>query len=425
MVVITRWLWTAVLRVVAFADHARWIVLSLVLALTGVIGLAVPTPPALAVALAVVSVVLVVLEVRAHHARLREIQFVDRSGDGFADVRAAVEGSDRFEFVGTSLGHVVVDRVATRAIAAGQVTAQVADSAYRLPRELSDAGTAFRRRRVASGRTYNGHLLGLDADLGGGAALLATHWRMVPARYWDHLGSDILAMKDVLQAGRLVSDLGRALYVDRHGRLRDFGESWLLNGIGTSVLALTTDARLVVVSQSNHNESSQGLLAPSGSGSLEPVDFEGATSLRVDELAAHGALRELSEEAGVARSEVRASAFLGFGRWLEKSAKPELLTLALLSIDSHEVRRRRVPGADRPYTLGIDVVRLNPARDTWIESDPLSVLEVDAPHRLSVPLVLGLHLLAQQVHDQESPVRRLVDAALGAPTGPGGPAGSA
>jgi len=421
MVVVLRWLWTAALRAAAFADDARWIILSLLLAAAGVVGLVVSPPAALNIGLAAASVVLLVLEIRAHSARLREIQFADRSGDAYTDVRATLQSSTRFEMVETPRGHVVVDWASTRAIAAGEVTAHMREAAYLLPRELRDAGVAFRRRRIAAGATYNGHLLGLDTDLGDGAAA-NTQWRLVRARYWDHLASDILAMKDVLSGGRLVTELGRALYVDRRGRLRDFGESWLLNGIGTSVLALTTDARLVVIAQSNHNESSQGLLAPSGSGSLEPVDFQGASTLRVDELAANGALRELSEEAGVARIEVATTAFLGFGRWLEKSGKPELFTLALLSIDSHEVRRRRVPSADRPYTLGAAVLRLTSATDAWVESDPRSMLDVDAVHRLSVPLLVGLRLVARAVGEAASPARELVHEALGASARGGGPA---
>lgn len=412
MVVALRWLWTSALRIVSAADQARWIILSLALAATGVIGLVVALPAAVNIVLAAISVVLLVLQIRDHAARLRETEFVDRSGDDYADVRAQLGDTDRFEMVTSPHGHVVIDLAASRAIAAGAVTARMRDSAYLLPPELREAGVAFRRRRVAAGSTYNGRLVGLDTDLGRGPTLERLEWRLVRGRYWDHLASDILAMKDVLRRGRTVPELGRSLYVDRHGRLRDFGESWLLNGIGTSVIALTLDARLVVVSQSNRNESSRGLLAPSGSGSLEPADFRGESTLSVDLLAANGALREQMEEASIDPREVTATAFLGFGRWLEKSAKPELFTLALLSIDSHEVLRRRVPSPDRPYTLGVDVVRLDPTTEDWAPDDPGSMLEAADVHRLSVPVLAGLHLLATAVRDATSTAGNLARGAL-------------
>jgi hypothetical protein len=412
MLVARRWLSTTALRLGSFVLHSRWILLSLLLAVVGVLGLAAPLPTALNVALACVSVVLLLLEVRAHAERLRRMQFADRSGDTFADVQAQLESDGRFAFVGTPNGHVVLDRAAADAVAGGQVIARLRETSYVLPHELREPGAAFRRRRVARGATYNGPLLGLDSDLGRGPDDLPTSWTLVAGRYWDHLASDILGMKDVLIGGRAVGAPGRALSITRDGRLRDFGESWLLNGIGTSVLALTTDARLVVVAQSNHNESSQGLLAPSGSGSLEPGDFRGSSTLPVDELARNGALRELAEEAGIVEAEVATTVFLGLGRWLEKSAKPEMFTLAALTIDSHEVRRRRVPRADRPYTLAIATVTLRREVGSWRPSDPTTIVEDERASRFSVPLAIGLHLLAAAVRGRDPAVTQAV-AGLG------------
>lgn len=408
MLVARRWLSTTALRIWSFVLHARWIVLSLVLAIVGLLGLVSPLPTALNVALALVSVVLLVLEARAHAARLREMQFADRSGDTFIDVQEQLAGDARFEFVATSNGHVVLDRAAAEAVAREDVVARLRETAYVLPHELREPGAAFRRRRVARGATYNGALLGLDTDLGRDPGAVPTVWTLVAGRYWDHLASDVLGMKDVLIGGRAVGASGRALSVTRDGHLRDFGESWLLNGIGTSVLALTSDARLVVVAQSNHNESSQGLLAPSGSGSLEPGDFRGASVLPVGRLARNGALRELEEEAAIVEDEVLSTAFLGLGRWLEKSAKPEMFTLATLAIDSHEVRRRRVPRTDRAYTLAISTVTLRREAGTWRPSDPASIIDEERAGRLSVPLAVGLHLLATAMHEPASPVRRAV-----------------
>jgi hypothetical protein len=412
MLVVRRWLSTTALRVGSFAAHARWILLSLALAVAGLLDLVVPLPGAIGVTLALVSVVLLVLEVRAYAARQREMQFADRTGDAFADVRQQLSGRSRFRFVATPNGHVVLDLAAASAVRAGRVTAQVPERAYVLPRELHEPGVAFRRRRVARGATYNGHLLGLDTDLGDGDAPVPERWTLVAGRYWDHLSSDILGMKDVLVGGRVAGTPGRALSVSRDGRLRDFGESWLLNGIGTSVLALTTDARLVVVAQSNRNESSQGLVAPSGSGSLEPADMRDADTLAVSELVRNGALRELAEESDIPETEVASTVFLGLGRWLEKSAKPEFFTLAVLRIDSHEVRRRRVPKADRPYTLSVDGVPLHRDVTAWCPEDPTTVVDGEAAGRLSVPLAVGLHLLADAARDPASAVREAL-AALG------------
>lgn len=412
VIVILRWVWTAILRIGAFTALHRWILLSGVLAAVGVVGLVTTVPAATNIALAVVSVVLVVLEVRKHAVNLREIQFVDRPGDPYSDVRMVLKGNPRFEVLPSDLGSCVIDLAVTGMIAQGRVEARLASANYRLPAEIKDAGTAFRRRRIAEVAVYNGHVLGLNTNLGSAAASKATEWELVPGRYWDHLASDILATKDTLHRGLLAQNPGRQLYVDRHGRLRDFADSWLLNAIGTSVLALTTDARVVLVAQSNRNESSRGLLAPSGSGSLERRDLLGRQSHCLRDLAATGALREMAEEAGILEADVERTAFLGFGRWTAKAGKPELFTLASLSIDSHAVRRRRATSADRPYTLGTELVRLNQDVSGWNSAEPASVLEATDPRRLSIPVHLALRLVQLAVAEQGNAAGDIMRSAL-------------
>ncbi len=399
MIVLVRWFRTAVLRAGALLDHARWIVLSLVLALVGIIGLVVTVPAWLNILLAVLSVALLVLEVRAHVTRLADIQFVLREGDDFEDVRASVAGSTRFEVIAAGTGHVLLDHAATAAVVDGTARARLSETSFVVPRVLRTAGIAFQRRRIARGATYNGSLVGLGTDLGLGDTLASAEWRFVPARYWDHLATDIFAMQDVLGSGHQLGSLGRELFVDRHGSVRDFGDSWLLNGVGSSVIALTTDARVVLVRQSRKNESSRGLLAPSGSGSLEPADFRGASDLAVAELAANGGTRELAEETGIPLGSVTGSEFLGFGRWLEKAAKPELFTLVTLGISSHDVQEHRIPGADRPYSLAVETLRLRPDVSAWNDADPATVLEDVTRLTLSVPTSAGLALMARAAAD--------------------------
>lgn len=400
MVRVRRLVHTAWLRLVDLLDHARWIVLSLVLACVGLVGVWAEVPRAVNIVLAVISFGLLWGEWRRHLESLRSLRFIDRPGGGYDDLAATYQGSARYDLVEANRHHVVLDRVATAAIASGGVTGVVADESYVLPHELR-AGKQYRRTRIKRRDTYNGPLLGLDSDLGDGDALATDQWRLVPARYWDHLASDIMATKIALRSGQVVPDLGRPLYVDRRDRLRDFGDSWLLNGIGTSLIAITSDQRVVVVSQSELNESSAGLLAPSSSGSLEPGDLGGASSDSMAVIAANGVLRELREETGVVASEVVETDFLGFGRWVEKAGKPELWSVARLSIDSHEVRRKRILNQERPFTTSVDALRLSdPA--SWHADRPEKVLPEADPLMLSVPLLVGLRLLVEAHQDPAS-----------------------
>jgi len=410
MVRVRRLVHTTWLRLVDLLDHARWIVLSLVLACVGLVGVWAEVPRAVNIVLAVVSFGLLWGEWRRHVESLRSLRFIDRDGDPYADLATTYQGSGRYDLIEANRHHVLLDRVATAAIAAGGVTGVVADERYVLPHELG-AGVEYRRTRIKRRDTYNGPLLGLDSDLGDGDALATDQWRLVRAQYWDHLASDIMASKIALREGQPVLDLGRSLYVDRHGRLRDLGESWLLNGIGTSLVAITSDQRVVVVSQSELNESSGGLLAPSSSGSLEPGDLHGTGSDSMATIAANGVLRELREETGIVESEVVETAFLGFGRWVEKAGKPELWSVARLSIDSHEVRRKRILNQERPFTTSVGALRLSdPA--SWHADRPEKVLPEADPLMLSVPLLIGLRLLVEAHQDPASVPGDLIRRAL-------------
>ena len=403
---------TTWLRLVDFMFDSRWILLSLALAVVGLLGIWVAIPLALHVAFAVTSLVLLWSEWRQHVTELRALTFVERVGDEYADVAASYDASSRFTLVEANRQHVVLDRFATTAISEGRVRGTLASANYVLPHELK-AGVRYRSVRVKRRDTYNGHVLGLDANLGGADEFANETWQFVPARYWDHLASDIMASKLTLRRGEPVETLGRSLYVDRRGSLRDFGDSWLLNGVGTSLLAITTDQRLVLVSQSELNESSGGLLAPSASGSLEPQDMRGANSIDVALLAAKGALRELAEETAVMESDVGETAFLGFGRWIEKAAKPEMWTVARLVIDSHEVMRRRILGYEKPFTTRVQAIRM---RDTasWNVEDSAVVIEGIDRLMLSVPLIVGLRLMIEETARNESIAGALIRRSMAA-----------
>ncbi len=407
-----RTLHTVALRAVGFTARWRWVLLSLGLAAVGVVSIWVSIPIVLNGVLAAISVALLTAEWRRHMHELTALDFVDPKGDDYDDVAATFARSARFEMVTANHDHVLLDRVASAETARGSVSASLRDRNYILPSELK-AGVRFRDERIKRRDTYNGHLVGLDTNLGLDESLESTDWKFVPARYWDHLSSDIMASKTTLRHGERVDTLGRALYVDRECRPRDYGDSWLLNVAGTSILAITSDRRLVLVSQSVLNESSGGLLAPA-SGSVEPVDMRGSDELDVAQLVLNAALRELDEEARVPESAVEETAFLGLGRWMEKAAKPEFWSVARLTVDSHDVRRLPTRGYEKPFTKNVSAVRITPTSH-WDVAHPETLLEATDVLGLSVPLLVGLRLMAEEVHAGSSAAGELLQRALAGP----------
>lgn len=152
--------------------------------------------------------------------------------------------------------------------------------------------------------------------------------------YFDGPVSNDIAGKD-LHAG---TGLGEQRLV-RGADLCSRGKVWDLlsasrcsNHLGVSVLAVSADNQLCLTRKGARSAQSAGLLAPTGSGSVDWDDVVGHATLL--ELARAAALRELAEEAGVAASAVRC---VGYGRHAQRGGKPELVFVAELAVSAGEL----------------------------------------------------------------------------------------
>lgn len=387
-------LWTMVKR-------TRWILVSMAAAVIGLIDLVVPAPKVLIYATAVLASYLLVLEIIEHRRRFRSTRFERRESDSFFDVRQSLKLDGRFRVFDYVNGTFIHDSHVSRLVRERQIHARLLrESTFVAPSEFKKLGDLYLQKYLDEARNdkrvvWNDPVLGWGTDPRqgeGGSGIQEVE--MVAGTFYQRLRTDDFALNDVMQNGAPRSEFGRQLFINKRGHLRDFGSSWLLNAIGTSTLAFTRDGKLVLVEQSRRNARSQGLFAPSGSGSLEPKDFEGSDVVEVGELAASGATRELSEETGILPQEVAATVFLGFGRWLDKSACPELFSLTLLSIDSDELARRPIPAADRTLVEGRPLCRLIGDPMHWDPNKPEDMLPENFRGRLSVPLAAALSLLA-------------------------------
>lgn len=406
MTLLLRRISSAASRTWLWAHHWRWILLSLVLATAGLVSIWAPLPAFVNVALALVSFIFLASELARFRSDSAQLRFIPWRDD-FRDVEQALEENPRFELVRFPNGTFLVDHAATDEIGADRVSALVDSAPFRVPTRLKEIGGEFRRRET-SGRldVWNGHVLGLDSNLGKDQELPAGDVVLRAGRYFDHLSTDLLAMNEVQAHGRYRDDLGRALVVDRHSLPRDFGDSWLLNALGTQVIALTTDQRAIVVHQTAKNESSKNQQAPSGSGSVEPVDAPAGRSLR--DIAIAGALREMRQEAGITQDDVADTEFLGFGRWLDKGGKPELFCVARLSIDSHEAGQRVADPQDRPFSKFAEPRRLARPHTSWRAEALGEMFDDQRPTTMSVPLQVCLWLMARAATDETQPAHRVV-----------------
>jgi len=219
--------------------------------------------------------------------------------------------------------------------------------------------------------------------------------RLQPARYFDTVFSNDSTGISLYSPGeREPSFDGRQLCFPeetiwscgdhRRGRAGD--------ALGASVVAVTTDRRLVLVRQSTHSKLSPGLLAPSGSGGGDWSDCAAPGGLAG--LATQIALRELEEECGIARTDIVAVKVLGYGRFLQRGGKPEFFALARLGCAAHEIKVAR---SERLLVEGHELVGLPPDAPSAGAALQLAAAELrrDRPAEMSSSLWWNLELLLE------------------------------
>ncbi|NBE84667.1 hypothetical protein [Micromonospora rubida] len=299
------------------------------------------------------------------------MRFQSRDGDDYRDLSSQLASFGPIVESAHDVGVVMTKECAR--LRSQAVRAELESSPYRLPRELKIWSFDFLGRRARVAAMYNGDILGLASDLPSGDEDVVVKLR--PGRYFDFFCSNLLAPFDVWETGRKLPHLrGRELILDQRGQLMTFRRSRLANTVGVSSLAFTTDGQLILVAQAKDNVGSPGLIAPSGSGALEPRDVpQDGTGLTIGEIVLRGAERELREECHISSPEVEISEIVGHGRWISRGAMPEFCAVTLLQLTSDQVLDRAIRLVERPYVSEVLAVDLAPIA-RWNPRKPLTML---------------------------------------------------
>lgn len=282
-----------------------------------------------------------------------------------------------------------------------------------VPPELADAQLPMLRffRRQRGTPIYNAPAVRLETDLGrdqlercASGDVLDVDVRVTP--FFAGIVTNEFAKWTVESAATGERWGGRSLTINRQGVIRDLSQSWLANIVGISTLGITQDGYLVVVSQTEQNVESGGRLAPSGSGSLDPVDLA-AAEMTLDAVLAAGMERELREECDL--PDVALQTFVtGFGRWIERGAKPEFFGVTLMACRVADVDGRPASRSEAGFVARI--------RARGLGEDPVAALragELDlGTDRWSVPLRAALDALRRALEREPSPVRVAIESHL-------------
>ncbi|GAB3573012.1 hypothetical protein GCM10027445_31490 [Amycolatopsis endophytica] len=380
-----------------FIGSREWPVL--VSALGVLLGLVTLVPSAVGVVLSVLALVLGILtlvrDVRTLRGRWAAFEFTAIAAPfPHTDVPppASYPGAEYIHLPNRGTG--LVSNTVDRALWTQPFRVEIAADPYHLPAELKATAPYVLPLRARGRLLFNGKVVGMRGEplpsVGNGAPIRLHRTRFFDAQCSNELATLRIARRDSDQ----VFDLRQRMMVDTAGRLRTLAESPLADIVGVSTVAVTTDGWVPLVIQSDRNSASQSLLAPSGSGSLEPRDLGGDD---LHEIVRAGMERELCEETGLRRNEIVRTTVVGFARWMDRGGKPEFFGLTELSVSRRELATRRPGSAERDFTAAVRFEKIDLARygrevaDTGVFSPALP-----EPVRGSgsVPLLLALRAAA-------------------------------
>lgn len=298
-------------------------------------------------------------------------------------------------------GSMLVHPGSDRMLQEGPIPVETDPTPYRLPAELREVAPVALRTMRAGRVIFDGPMLGLRDDLLPAVSGEPRPLRLLRTSFFKQVCSAELCQYRVVD--RMTGDerdiRGEEL-IDPSGRLVTLSASRLANNIGISTLAFTSDDLLLVVHQSQRNVASARLLAPSGSGTLEPDDLTAAgIGASLQNVLVRGMERELCEETGVGVDDVVETRVIGFGRWLERGAKPEFFGVTRLKILAKDVAAAKISTGEKIYTervssVFVDLARLRQELDDGYSVDQAPSCPPVVRDSGSLPLIAGLRAVA-------------------------------
>jgi 8-oxo-dGTP pyrophosphatase MutT (NUDIX family) len=300
-------------------------------------------------------------------------------------------------------GTALVSDPIDQALAIADIQAQLADEPYQLPKHLK-ASAPHVLRVVNHGRlVFNGKVIGMRSDPLPPGPTSVPPIALHVARFFDaQCSNEMCTLRIAHRETGEEFDPRIQLLINANGHLRTLAESTLADCVGISTIAVTSDSRLVLVRQTSRNIASALLLAPSGSGSLDLRDLTGhaRTGGSLQDILRRGMERELQEETGIRPDEIRATHVTGFGRWLERGAKPEFFGITELNAAAKDLEQRRHLASDeRLYTGGtltmsIDLPMLSQELRNGTDFLDTPSLPARVKEDGSLPLLLALRAAA-------------------------------
>jgi hypothetical protein len=344
-----------------FVGAGEWPVL--VSAAGVLLGVVTILPSAVGVVLSVLALLLGVLslvrDVRQLRRRWSAYEFAAIAAPFPAQTWPAPAAYPDAEFLAVpNRGTVLVSAGIDDALWDQEFAVRLAEQPYRLTPEYKATAPYVLPLRARGRLLFNGAAVGMHDEPLPAADVPRGPLQLHRVRYFDaQCSNELCSLRATRRDTGESVDLRQRALIDGSGHVRMLAASDLADIVGVSTVAFTTDGFLVLVNQSGRNAASALLLAPPGSGTLEPRDLAAGPSLQ--DVVRAGMERELCEEAAIGRDEIGSTRVVGFARWMERGGKPEFFGLTTLTVPAARLRGRRATGAERLYSGGVSVVKLD------------------------------------------------------------------
>jgi hypothetical protein len=190
---------------------------------------------------------------------------------------------------------------------------------------------------------------------------------------------------------------------DSKKRLKPISLSLMGNHIGISTIGHSSDGKLCFWRQTERAVRSEGLVAPTGSGSCDWTDIPSSGLL--EDLAINAMKREFHEESNrrgsyISINQIRETRLLGYFRWASRGGKPEFVGVSKLSVTASAL----IPNLDEVDAPRDESHLCRPA-STYDEMQS-SIAELLNRHDLSVPLWVNLIVLKEVLNEDRNKCER-------------------
>jgi hypothetical protein len=217
----------------------------------------------------------------------------------------------------------------------------------------------------------------------------------------DLVTKDIINYKNKRTPKRIWMGITKYPFNPKSNRILNLENSKMSNHIGGNTIAFTQEGKMMFWRQGKSSKRSVGLLAPTGSGSLDYADFEFSMNRdsSLESMIVRGMERELLEE-GHEEGErivdfVEKTKIIGFYRWVNKAGLPGFLGVSKLKLGT--IINPNTSETDNPDWL----VTEYDVYDKKSLEFAIKDLKENRKNEISVPLFANLLALEQVLQEDE------------------------